>query len=189
MPTTEPPITDRRVRKTRVQLRDALVSLVLERGWEGVSVKDVCERADLGRSTFYVHFVDKEDLLLSGFDDLHRALSDVADGPVQPLRFAEALVAHAQDNVRLYRALIGRKSGQVMQRRFRETVGTVVDGELARLGVAPDDRGHLRQFIVGGFVEMLLTWLDHRTHVNSATLAARFRRFALGAIDAARAGG
>jgi AcrR family transcriptional regulator len=184
-----PQVSDRRVRKTRRQLRDALVSLILVRGWQAVSVKDVCERAELGRSTFYVHFVDKEDLLLSAFDDLHRSLAEPKDGPPQAFRFAESLVAHAHDNVRLYRALIGKKSGQVMQRRFRETVGSVVDAELVPLGVPPDVRAHLRQFIVGGFVEMLLAWLDHPTRVSSDALAARFRRFALAAIESTRTGG
>jgi AcrR family transcriptional regulator len=186
VPDTEPPVADRRVRKTRAQLRDALVSLVLARGWEAVSVKDVCERADLGRSTFYVHFVDKEDLLFSGFDDLHRSLLEPLDGSSQPFHFAEALIAHAHDNVRLYRALLGKKSGQVMQRRFRETVGSVVEAELAELGVANDQRAHLRQFIAGGFIEMLLAWIDQPKRVGSDVLAAQFRRFALGVIDAAR---
>lgn len=45
---------DRRVRKTRRLLHEALVTLILERGWDAVSVRDVCERADVGRSTFYV---------------------------------------------------------------------------------------------------------------------------------------
>jgi AcrR family transcriptional regulator len=189
VPDADRPESDRRVRKTRSQLRDALVSLVLTRGWEAVSVKDVCERADLGRSTFYVHFVDKEDLLLSGFEDLHRSLSEPKDGSPQAFGFVEALVAHATDNVRLYRALLGKKSGQAVQRRFRETVGSVVDAELEPLGVAPDDRMLLRHFIVGGFVEMLLTWIDQPKRVSSDVLAARFRRFALGAIEAARARG
>src|SRR5687768_13088670 len=65
---------DPRVVRTRRQLRDALVASILERGWEAVSVTDVCERAEIGRSTFYVHFADKEELLLSGFDELHAAL-------------------------------------------------------------------------------------------------------------------
>ena len=69
-----PNSTDRRVRRTRRALRDALLELTLERGWDEVNVLDVCERADVARSTFYTHFADKEELLLSGFDDLRAAL-------------------------------------------------------------------------------------------------------------------
>ena len=66
---------DRRVLRTRRQLRTALINLILERGWDAVSVSDVCARADVGRSTFYAHFADKEELLFSGFEELHATLA------------------------------------------------------------------------------------------------------------------
>src|SRR5689334_1033995 len=114
------PVVDRRVRRTRKQLRDALVALVLERGWDAVSVRDVCARADIGRSTFYVHFADKEELLLSGFDDLHQALEHERTSASEPFGFVTSLITHASENVRLFRALIGKRSGQAVQRRFGE---------------------------------------------------------------------
>lgn len=54
---------DRRTRKTRGQLRSALLALLKEKRYEDISVQDIIERADVARSTFYVHFVDKDDLL------------------------------------------------------------------------------------------------------------------------------
>ena len=59
--------TDRRIARTRRALRESLSSLVMERGWSAVSVQEICERADIGRSTFYLHYADKDELLLSGF--------------------------------------------------------------------------------------------------------------------------
>jgi hypothetical protein len=55
---------DRRTRRTRQLLREALVALLKEKRYEDVSVQDIIERADVARSTFYVHYVDKEDLLV-----------------------------------------------------------------------------------------------------------------------------
>ena len=54
---------DRRTRKTRGQLRSALLALLKEKRYEDISVQDIIERADVARSTFYVHYVDKDDLL------------------------------------------------------------------------------------------------------------------------------
>src|ERR1700754_1124415 len=65
---------DRRVRRTRRLLREALIALVAERGYERVTVQDVLDRADVGRSTFYAHFRDKEALFASCFDDLRADL-------------------------------------------------------------------------------------------------------------------
>src|SRR5512140_2306583 len=54
---------DRRTRKTRQVLRDTLLMLLKEKRYDDISVQDIIERADVARSTFYVHYVDKDDLL------------------------------------------------------------------------------------------------------------------------------
>ena len=180
------PAVDRRVRRTRKQLRDALVALVLERGWDAVSVKNVCERADIGRSTFYVHFADKEELLLSGFDELHVTLErERVDAP-EPFGFVASLTAHASDNVRLFRALIGKPSGQAVQRRFREVVTRLIEAEIGKRGL--DDRAvrWVARYVSGGLVEMLFLWLDRPSSLEPATLIDLFSGLTRGALRACR---
>lgn len=77
------PPEDRRVRRTRRLLRDALVSLVLERGYAGITVEDITDRADLGRATFYSHYTDKDDLLGQVVSDLSADLHERL-GPLVP---------------------------------------------------------------------------------------------------------
>ncbi|MFZ5893041.1 MAG: TetR/AcrR family transcriptional regulator [Myxococcota bacterium] len=175
-------VEDRRVRRTRRQLRDALVALILERGWDKVSVLDVCERADVGRSTFYVHFADKEDLLLSGFDDLQAMLEQQVQAAVVPFAFAEALCLHAAENHELFRAVAGRQSAQQIQWRFRDLVLALVEAELARLKYPKATRAAAARFVAGGFVEMLTGWLDESRSADAKQLSAAFRRLALAAL-------
>ena len=61
---------DRRVQKTRKLLQDALIELVSEKSYESVSIREILERANVGRSTFYAHFQDKDQLLHSILDRL-----------------------------------------------------------------------------------------------------------------------
>src|SRR5690606_12454565 len=61
---------DARVRRTRRRLQDALVALVLERGYEAVTIRDVAERADVGYATFFRHYASKEALLLDLLEGL-----------------------------------------------------------------------------------------------------------------------
>ncbi len=96
---------DRRVARTRQLLRDALVSLILERGYDEVTVQDVLDRANLGRSTFYAHYRNKDDLLFSGFEEF-AALLPVGDlGEAVAIadrvrrNFAAAAAVHACDGV------------------------------------------------------------------------------------------
>src|SRR5262245_61151079 len=71
-------LPDRRVQKTRKLLQDALIELVAEKGYESVSIREILDRANVGRSTFYAHFQDKDQLLHSILDrldelfDLHK---------------------------------------------------------------------------------------------------------------------
>ena len=180
---------DRRVRRTQRGLREALISLILERGWDAVTVRDVCEAADVGRSTFYVHFADKENLLLSGFDELQAEMAGHARGATVPFGFAEALLAHALENRRLFRAMVGRQSGQQMQWRFRDVLVTLIGHELGSLKVPPGSRAATAAFLAGGFMEQLLNALDGEPNdASAAVLAGRFTRLAMGAVGAARAG-
>jgi AcrR family transcriptional regulator len=61
---------DRRVQKTRKLLQDALIELVAEQSYESVSIREILEKANVGRSTFYAHFQDKDQLLHSILDRL-----------------------------------------------------------------------------------------------------------------------
>jgi AcrR family transcriptional regulator len=66
---------DARVRKTREALGDALVALMQEKPFDSITVQDLLDRANVGRSTFYSHFSDKEDLQISDADEFYESLS------------------------------------------------------------------------------------------------------------------
>ncbi len=67
-------VRDRRVEKTHKALRDALDSLIREKSYDSIAVKEILDRANVGRSTFYTHYRDKDELLVSG---IHRMLNPV----------------------------------------------------------------------------------------------------------------
>jgi AcrR family transcriptional regulator len=177
---------DRRVRKTRRLLHDALIGLILERGWDAVSVRDVCEKADIGRSTFYVHFADKENLLLSGFDELHEAMEQVRTSAKVPFGFLGPLAAHAAENARLVRALAGRQSGQSVQWRFRDVLASLVEAELKLLKVPKDARPLLTRFIAGGAADVLMSWLDDPEGISPERLASELGQVASAAVERAK---
>src|SRR5947207_8618855 len=63
-------IEDRRIQKTVKLLREALVSLISEKPYDSIVIKEILDRANVGRSTFYMHFRDKDELLLSGIHEM-----------------------------------------------------------------------------------------------------------------------
>lgn len=158
-----PKTSDRRVQRTRRTLRQALIALLLERGWDAVSVQDVCERADVGRSTFYTHFADKEELLVGGLDDLAAGLRGVPAAPGDPLPRTRALLHHAWESHRLFRALVGKRSGEPVLRHFRELVLALVREDLAASLPAGAALDSTAQFVSGGLTQLLGQALDART--------------------------
>jgi AcrR family transcriptional regulator len=115
-------MADRRVRKTRTSLIEAFLSLVVERGYEHVTVQDILDRADVGRSTFYAHYRDKEALLMSCFDELRDGLT--AEFDVR--RPSIALFDHAYRHRPVYRALCGRTGGTMVQRHLHGIIGSAL---------------------------------------------------------------
>ena len=62
--------TDRRIQRTRQSLRTALLELIKEKDYDAISIEEITERANVGRATFYLHYKDKEDLLLEEFSEM-----------------------------------------------------------------------------------------------------------------------
>lgn len=62
------PKPDRRVQRTRELLQQALIALIRERGYDAVTIQDIAERANVGRTTFYLHYTSKDDLFLQCHD-------------------------------------------------------------------------------------------------------------------------
>ncbi len=66
------------MQKTQAVLHEALALLLREKAYDSISVKEILDRANVGRSTFYMHFRDKDDLLVSGMRDMLRAVQSNA---------------------------------------------------------------------------------------------------------------
>lgn len=99
------PKTDRRVARTRNLLGDALMSLLQERNFEEISVQDVLNRAGVGRSTFYVHYRDKNDLFLSDIEDFFELCSGLLkrhNASPQRLLPVQEFFAHLRDMREFY---------------------------------------------------------------------------------------
>lgn len=184
-PAAQKPI-DRRVARTRGMLHQALLSLILEKGYEVISVEDICECANVGRSTFYAHFTSKDGLKRSGLEHLRRELlerhlSASVSGQVaiQPLGFSLAMFEHAREHMHLYRALVGSKGGAIALDTIRQTLCDFVRGELVK-AESKDATGAPRelvvQHIVGAYMAALIWWLDGGAKTSPQQMDAFFRR-------------
>ena len=78
----EEQVKDRRIQKTKSLLHEALGSLIREKPYDAIVVQEILDRANVGRSTFYMHFSDKDDLLVSGIHDMLRSVQATNGHPL-----------------------------------------------------------------------------------------------------------
>lgn len=162
------PSKDRRVRKTRTLLLEAMGALLHEKPYDAIALKEILHRANVGRSTFYAHFRDKDQLLSSALHDLLRRSPDAASRlpcPERVLRFSLPVLEHI-DRQRRAGAAAG-SSG--MDRRGRALLHQQLEREIARLVTDEVERGVRRQPpLAGGMPAELL--IRHVTSSFTAVL-------------------
>jgi AcrR family transcriptional regulator len=187
---------DRRVERTRQLLRDALVSLIREKGFAALSVQEIIDRANVGRATFYAHFDNKEDLLMAGLDGVRSTLKDLqrqalARGgrPEERLfAFSHELFAHTDGHRDLFRAMVRDRSVGLLQQVFHKMIVDLVRDDVKAM--LPPARGDsmpseaVVQFVAGGLYGLLLWWLEARVRPGVKEVNAILRRLAIPAVTA-----
>ncbi len=153
---------DRRIAKTRKAMLHALMELMASEGWEQVNIKMICNKADVSRSTFYLHFSNKQELLNYGFEILHTDLS--IPSSVRGLdingtfAFLPNLLNHVSEHKMIFSANQNSSTGFTVFTRFKALVD-----DLGMIEV--DHSAHMKciqneqvVFLTGGIFSVLEKW-------------------------------
>ncbi len=172
----------RQVRKTKQALRDALIELVDERGFEALTVTDIADRADVGRATFYVHFEDKTALLKSITDVVYEQFAEIARStPPESaaLPAIELLLERVAERPRLYHVALNQ-SGVV--EHLRHYLVQELDHRLAALGATQQTPA--AQIAAGALEGLLRWWLANHLKPPATEVVDLYRRFLVQGIPA-----
>jgi AcrR family transcriptional regulator len=182
-------VEDRRVRRTRERLQQALVALILEKGYDRITVQDLIDRADVGRSTFYAHYETKDDLMRAGLGKLtallEQSLREGSEESVLPVR---ALFAHLDSHHSLYKAMLRERGLSLVEdavvdilTRFA-TEAIAADPGGRRPGVDPDVHA---AYLAGSLMAFLDWWLDHDRPHSVDRMDEMFRLLSTSALPGA----
>ena len=160
---------DRRTKRTRKLLQNALIKLVFEKSFDDITVQDIIDEADVGRSTFYAHYRNKEDLIRTNFGEMIEGLSQGIDlsGSSKGDRIlpVQELFDHVKDQVRLLQAL---GSGRVLDLLFPEAhaiwsrmLESRLRGLINKDHIPRVPLPILANHIAGASASMFKWWLDH----------------------------
>ena len=191
---------DRRVSRTRRLLRDALFALILEKGFDAVTVEEITNRADLGRTTFYLHYRDKEDLLMESIGELvDDLIEQMARLPVEEWRLetgdanftpSPAILLpfqHVADNARLYRVILRGEGTYSVSRRLREIIVQASD-EMLRVLLEKERLAAMHpqvpmevflNFLAGSWIGLITWWLENEMPYPPEQMAMMFQKMVL----------
>jgi len=178
---------DRRVRRTKKLLMDALMELILEKGYDQVRVQDITDRADIGRATLYLHYRDKADLLLNALqetiDELFELIKNNIADPANEELFQTSF-EHAAENADLYRVLLSgqgtvehKRKVQAMISRHARTVLTSMYPEAEQAAVELSS-----VYVSGALLIMIEWWLVQEMPYSAREMAVKFRKMVLNGL-------
>lgn len=182
--------TDRRVVRTQMLLRQALHELIREKDYDAIVVKEILDRANVGRSAFYTHFKDKDALLVSSIHDLLGVVPMGHERGVQPghqdaLWFSLPLLEYHERHRRRRTLAMGNRAQAILHEQLRRVLATLI---AQRLGSTAYGRGKARksipvellaEFVAGTFVLVLDWWIGARIPMAAVEANEMFRGLVL----------
>ena len=181
---------DRRVQRTRTLLKNALMQLIDEKGYDAVTIQDITERANLGRTTFYLHYVSKDDLLLDHHQDFasHIVLQPLSYDELMNDRPAPAFAQFLQglaDGKAIYLKVTNGKDADLILQGVRQQM---MDNLSASLQDAFADSQPtialemLVNYIIGAQLTYIDWWLTNRTSYDAQTVAEMLHQLQRAAV-------
>ena len=126
------------IQKSRKLLHQALISLITEKNYESITVQQILDRADVGRSTFYTHFRDKDELLVMGFAHLRETLRNIqtktsataAEPYEKVIGFSLPMFEHLFEYRHEWKALRGSQACIIVRQSLQDIISSLIEREL-----------------------------------------------------------
>ena len=175
---------DRRSQRTRQLLSDALVELIQEKDYGAITVSDIIERANVGRSTFYAHYRDKDDLFVGEMDRVIEVLSQHIPGQNEMPYFPSlGLFRHVGEEYELYKALVWTPGIDVLIKHLQKSISQRIERGLEESGGNYEvPIPILSNLIAGSYLTLLKWWLENKRIYSPEQMDEIFRKVTLPGI-------
>ena len=158
---------------TKHLFRTALIELMQEKPFHKITIKEICEQADLNRTTFYLHYTDQTALLNEIItlmeEDMAKCISSPG-GRDNTQKRLEQYLKYVKDNASIYYTLMSSDdNGGARTRIIRDILGDI-KSSLPKLG-GPKENRYIYRFIIDGSISMILTWINSGFDLSIEELA------------------
>jgi AcrR family transcriptional regulator len=176
---------DRRSQRTYHLVSTAMMALLLEKRYDAITVQDILDRADIGRSTFYAHYFDKEDVLVSVTEQMLDVFSQrmqQADTGHELLPGLE-LFRHVQQVHQHFQVLLRGQSGEVLLKTVQTLLSRNIEHSLTSAFAGKRSPSVplevVSQYLAGAFLNLLKWWLEAEMPYSPERMDEMFQQLAL----------
>lgn len=181
---------DRRVKYTRMVLKESFIDLLEKKDISQITVKEICENADINRATFYAHYNDQYDLLAKIEDEFLENIRDYLDeleqnnNKVNPVLLAEKIFEYIKENAKLCKLLLSERGGLNFQKRVMMLVYDTIINELtSNSRITKEDAEYVYSFTITGCVGIVQKWLDEDMKKSARFMAEMVIKLTMGLIN------
>ncbi len=167
---------DRRIRRTKKLLKQALAQLMDEKDFKDITVKDITERADLNRGTFYLHYTDTYDILNKIEDEILKNIQNMIDQNIEKTNASDSVIPalkpiaeYIMENADICRCLINNKASVDFIEKFQNLIYDNCSDIIKRRHNVKDSKQNefYLSFITLGIIGMVKKWLETRPMVSA----------------------
>lgn len=173
---------DRRVKYTRMVIQDSFVKKLRQKPISKITIKEICDDADVNRATFYAHYQDPYDLLHqieNGLiDGISRYLSqsDFSNISEAPVDMLEKILEYIKDNFELFDLLLNENGDM----QFRQEVTKIIGRQhFASMAADPETSEYMFLFFANGAIGVILKWLNDDADKPAREIAELILRLSL----------
>jgi AcrR family transcriptional regulator len=180
-----PETLDRRVQRTKTALHDALIGLAREKPYPSIVVKEILHRANVGRSTFYTHFRDKDDLLESGVQEILRSIQAqprAGNAIERVVAFSCPLLEHIDGHRHAAGPSMKREGRLIMHEHMQHVLDRFIADELAMTppgGSVRIPADLVARHVASTFVLVLNWWVESDLALSPEDVDTCFRGLVL----------
>jgi AcrR family transcriptional regulator len=163
-------VPDRRVQRTREALMSAFIELVLTRGYEALTAGDISRKANVGRSTFYLHYASKAALLAESMRNVSNQLAACVDGNLTPQQLVPLL-----DHFREQRTVNRTFFADPIRSLWVKSLAALIEPRLAaRTGGSRSEvpRSLVARMITEMQIALVTHWLTSRPSLKAELIAS-----------------
>ena len=175
---------DRRVKYTKMVLRDSLIKLLSQKDISHITIKEICDAADVNRATFYAHYTDPYDLLEKIenelFDNIQRHLKEheqvssliTLSGMNEAVRMVTDIFDYLRENASLCKLLLNDRGNLNFQKRLMSLVYNPYFQQFSKTGTYTEaETEYVYAFALMGAVGAVQTWLEDDLPQSSGFIA------------------